>query len=119
MPRVRLLERDYVVPNAPVGSEHDVGEEEAALLYERGLAEPATPPRSETPDATWTIKELQAHAEELGVDLGTARKKDDILAVLNAPPKDPNEPNSGEGDNDGDGDIDGEGGSEGDDPPST
>ncbi len=38
--------------------------------------------RSETPDKSWKVAELKAHAEENGIDLGEATKKDDILAVI-------------------------------------
>lgn len=38
--------------------------------------------RSETPDKLWKVAELKAYAEEHGIDLGDATKKDDILAVL-------------------------------------
>lgn len=43
--------------------------------------------RSESPDANlsrWKVAELKAYAEENGVDLGEATKKDDILALLSA-----------------------------------
>lgn len=38
--------------------------------------------RSETPDKSWKVAELKAYADEHGIDLGDATKKDDILAVL-------------------------------------
>jgi hypothetical protein len=115
--KVRLLERDYVVPGAAVGSEHDVSESEAALLFERGLAEAVKPPapaRSATPGESWTVKDLQAHAAEAGIDLGTARTKAEILAVINAPPKEPEGGEKGADTvgNDGEG-----GGGEGGNPP--
>lgn len=39
-------------------------------------------PRSESPDASWKVAELKAHAEENGIDLGEATKKEDILTVI-------------------------------------
>ena len=38
--------------------------------------------RSATPDKSWKVPELKAYAEEQGIDLGAATKKDDILAAL-------------------------------------
>lgn len=40
------------------------------------------PVRSETPDASWTNKELKAYAEKHSVDLEDATKKDDIVAAI-------------------------------------
>ena len=40
--------------------------------------------RSETPDKAWKVAELKAHADENGIDLGDATKKDDILAAIEA-----------------------------------
>lgn len=36
------------------------------------------------PGASWTVGELKAYAEENGIDLGGATKKDDIIAVISA-----------------------------------
>lgn len=38
--------------------------------------------RSETPDATWKIADLKAYAEENEIDLGDAKKKEDLLAAI-------------------------------------
>lgn len=38
--------------------------------------------RSETPDATWKVADLKAYADENGIDLGDAKKKEDLLAVI-------------------------------------
>ena len=38
--------------------------------------------RSDTPDKSWKVAELKAFADEQGIDLGDATKKDDILAVI-------------------------------------
>lgn len=38
--------------------------------------------RSDAPDKSWKVADLKAHAEENGIDLGDATKKDDILAVI-------------------------------------
>lgn len=40
--------------------------------------------RSETPDATWKVADLKAYADENGIDLGDATKKDDIVAAISA-----------------------------------
>ena len=87
--KIRLLAKHYVRSDAEVGSEHDVDEALAQRLITRGVAEevkpkPAAPPKSETPDDTWTVKELQAFAEEHEIDLGDASKKADILAAIEA-----------------------------------
>ena len=36
------------------------------------------------PGTSWTVVELKAYAEENGIDLGGATKKDDIIAVMSA-----------------------------------
>ena len=41
-------------------------------------------PRSETPDSTWKVADLKAYADENGIDLADATKKDEILAAINA-----------------------------------
>jgi hypothetical protein len=38
--------------------------------------------RSDLPDASWKVAELKAYAEENGIDLLDATKKDDILAAI-------------------------------------
>lgn len=38
--------------------------------------------RSSEPDSTWKVAELRSFAEENGVDLGEAKKKDEVLAVI-------------------------------------
>lgn len=84
--RVRLLVPDYVVAGALVGSEHDVSVEEAARLIERGLAAPAGPAPTPAADQTdtRTIKELRSYADEVGIDLGKATKRADIIAIIDA-----------------------------------
>ena len=39
---------------------------------------------SGTPGKSWKVPELKAYAEEQGIDLGDATKKDDILAAIEA-----------------------------------
>lgn len=39
-------------------------------------------PRSEKPDATWKVADLKAYAEENVIDLGDAKKKEDLLAAI-------------------------------------
>lgn len=42
-------------------------------------------PRPEgAPDASWKVADLKAHADENGIDLGDATKKEDIVAAINA-----------------------------------
>ncbi|MCG7284962.1 hypothetical protein MHY85_03115 [Cellulomonas sp. ACRRI] len=40
------------------------------------------------PDASWTVAQLRAHAEQLDVDVSTAKTKDQILAALAGPEPD-------------------------------
>lgn len=51
-----------------------------------GGAEPIAAPTGDTPGGLdgMTVKELRARADEVGVDLGDATKKADIVAVLEA-----------------------------------
>lgn len=44
---------------------------------------PAARPEG-APDASWKVADLKAHAEENGIDLGDATKKDDIVAAITA-----------------------------------
>jgi|AntRauTorcE11897_2_1112592.scaffolds.fasta_scaffold109390_2 hypothetical protein len=78
--RIRLLARDYVRPGSDVGSEHDVSESVANRLIERGVAQQAA--RGDTPDESWTVRNLRVYAGEVGIDLGDATKKSDILATI-------------------------------------
>lgn len=43
---------------------------------------PADSDGSGEPDASWKVAALKAYADEQGIDLGDATKKDDILAVI-------------------------------------
>lgn len=40
--------------------------------------------KSETPDKSWKVADLRAFADERGIDLGDATKKDDLLAAIAA-----------------------------------
>lgn len=84
MPRLRNEVSKVVV---------SVSDEVAALLDSSWVDADKTP-RSETPDSSWKVAELKAHAEKNSIDLGEATKKDDILAVISAAsgtPADPDE----------------------------
>lgn len=78
--RVRLLAKHYIRPGSDVGSEHDVSEAVANRLIERGVAEQVT----RGPDASWTVRDLRAYADDAGIDLGDATRKADILATIAA-----------------------------------
>lgn len=43
---------------------------------------PDSKPRSESPDGSWKVADLRTYADENGVDLGEATKKDDVLAAI-------------------------------------
>ena len=74
MPRLR---------NELTGTVMTVPEATAARLGGEWVdADKAT--RSDTPDATWKVADLKAYAEDSGIELGEATKKDDILAALAA-----------------------------------
>lgn len=40
--------------------------------------------RSESPDKSWKVADIRAFADERGIDLGDATKKDDLLAAIEA-----------------------------------
>lgn len=68
-----------------------VGAERADQWREQGWCDPDQAPAEDAvpagaPDATWTIAQLRAHAEQHGVDVAAAKKKDEILAALAAAP---------------------------------
>lgn len=63
--------------NANTGVCVSVSDETAAHLGPEWQA-----PRAATPDATWKVADLRAHAAEQGIDLPDSAKKDDILAAL-------------------------------------
>jgi hypothetical protein len=48
-------------------------------------------PRSESPDGSWKVAELKAHADENGIDLGESKTKADILAAITAAATPPSE----------------------------
>lgn len=80
--KVRLLAKHYVRPGSEVGSEHDVSEGVANRLIQRGVAQQVS--RGDTPDESWTVRNLRAYADEVGIDLGDATRKADILATIHA-----------------------------------
>lgn len=43
------------------------------------------------PDSSWKVADLKAHAEENGIDLGDATKKEDIVAAITAASTPPSE----------------------------
>jgi len=46
---------------------------------------PSPAPRPDgAPDASWKVADLKAHAEDNGIDLGDATKKEDIVAAITA-----------------------------------
>ena len=69
--------------NRVSGSVVNVSEAEAEHLGP-DYAPTQDKPRSESPDATWKVADLKAHAEEQGIDLGEATKKEDILTAITA-----------------------------------
>ena len=58
--------------------------------------------KSETPDSSWTVPELKAHAEAKSIDLDGAKKKPEILAAIAAfvPPAGADESDDDESDDD-------------------
>lgn len=80
--KVRLLAKHYVRPGSDVGSEHDVSERVANRLIERGVAQPVG--TTDAPNESWTVRDLRAYADEVGIDLGDATRKADVLAIIAA-----------------------------------
>ena len=62
--------------------------------YTVDLGEPVVVIPEGVPSEDWKVDQLLAYAEENSIDLGDAKKKADIVAVLTAPPA-----TDGEGDN--------------------
>lgn len=60
--------------------------------------------RSDGPDKSWKVAELKAFADEHGIDLGDATKKDDILSAIEAGSEDSDDDESADGAGDSDGD---------------
>lgn len=83
--KIRLLTHDYVQPNSPAGSMFDLPVGQAERLLGMGVAELVVEVSGDPSDA-WTVKQLQAYADEHEIDLGAARSKANILAVINTPP---------------------------------
>lgn len=88
----------------PNGVFVSVSKEVAERLGSEWVSESAGAARekSETPDTTWTVPELKAHAEAKSIDLDGAKKKPEILAAIAAfvPPADADEPDDDESDDD-------------------
>lgn len=42
----------------------------------------SAPAKSETPDLSWKVAEIREFAEANGIDLGDAKKKDELLAAI-------------------------------------
>lgn len=53
--------------------------------------------RSDTPDKSWKVAELKAFADEQGINLGDATKKDDILAAIEAASEEADDDESDDG----------------------
>jgi len=76
----------------PNGVTVSVSKEVAERLGSEWVSESAgaSHEKSATPDASWTVKDLKAHAESNSIDLDGASKKPEILAAIAAfvPPAD-------------------------------
>lgn len=75
MPRLR---------NAITGVIVNVDDKTADQLNKDWKPYGGSKPKSETPDSSWKVADLKEHAEENGIDLGEATKKEDILAAITA-----------------------------------
>lgn len=75
MPRLR---------NAVTGVIVNVDHKTADQLNKAWKPLDGSKPKSDTPDASWKVAELKAYADENGIDLGEATKKEDILAAITA-----------------------------------
>lgn len=75
MPRLR---------SALSGAVMTVEDSTAALLGSEWV-DAESPARPEgAPSTSWKVADLKAHAEENGIDLGDATKKEDIVAAITA-----------------------------------
>lgn len=72
----------------------NIAEGYLSLGWEPADGEPAT--EITAPSKSWKVDELKAYAAEHGIDLGTASKKDEILAVIEAATSPEEEPADGE-----------------------
>lgn len=74
--------RTVVVPDGTVGYYTEHGWE----VVDGTPVPESTPqgPESEGPSKSWKVDQLKAYAEEHGIDLGGATKKDDLLSAIEA-----------------------------------
>lgn len=72
----------------PVKGRQVIVPDEVAESYtSQGWVVPGSPAPAEqdsAPSTSWKVDELKAYAEEHGVDLGDAKKKADIVSVIEA-----------------------------------
>ncbi len=86
---IEALPANQVPSILHAGTVKDVDEAYGKRLVEQGLAVPFEDKqekkvKSETPDDTWTVADLVNYAEEKKIDLGGAKKKDEVLAAIAA-----------------------------------
>ena len=62
----------------------NVDDDTAAQLNKDWKPFDGSKPKSDTPDTSWKVAELKDYADENGIDLGEATKKEDILAAIAA-----------------------------------
>lgn len=72
MPRVKSLASGAVMTVSDAAAERLGGE----------WVDADSVARSAAPDATWKVSDLKAFAEENGIDLGDAKKKEDLLTAI-------------------------------------
>lgn len=62
----------------------NVDEDTASQLNKDWKPFDGSKPKSDNPDASWKVAELKDYADENGIDLGEATKKEDLLAAIAA-----------------------------------
>lgn len=80
--KVKILADNFGRYGTKAGDTIDLPEAKARSLIQQGRAVIAG--RSETPDESWTVRDLEGYASERGIRLDGASKKADILAAINA-----------------------------------
>jgi len=80
--KVKILADNFGRYGTRAGDTIDLPEAKARSLIQQGRAIIAG--RSETPDESWTVKDLEAYASERGIRLDGASRKGDMLAAIAA-----------------------------------
>ncbi len=81
---VRTTIRGYIVPDAVAAEYRKMLAGETKPIEEEPVK---SEPVETVPDSTWKNADIEAYAEEHGIDLGGATKKADMIAAITADTK--------------------------------